>query len=147
AKINHLNKDKKDRFIETLLAERPDLAGLPFVMGDACRMPVARSRHFARSVGMVHNSLNGQQSEVAFLQNFSQACLGDDEQQGKVPRGGEDHVSPARIAAMMQICGPAPENMRNAMAKYIGSVSRSESTQALARIVLFAPEDDIRNTA
>jgi len=48
---------------------------------------------------------------------------------------------------MMQICGPAPENMRHAMAKYVGSVSRSEATQALARIALFAAEDEVRNTA
>jgi hypothetical protein len=147
ARINHLNAGKKDRFMEVLLAERTDLAGLPFQMGEACRMPIARSRHFARSVGMVHNSLNGQQSEVSFLQNLMQVYLSDDEGHGKVPRGAEDHVSPARVAAMMQICGPAPENMRLAMAKYIASVSRSEATQALARLVLFAPEDDVRAAA
>lgn len=33
AKVNHLNKEKSDRFMEALLADRPDLAGLPFQMG------------------------------------------------------------------------------------------------------------------
>ena len=37
AKINLLNKKKRDLFLETLLEARPDLAGLPFVMGDAGR--------------------------------------------------------------------------------------------------------------
>src|SRR5262249_42390914 len=38
AKINHLNKDGKDQFMKVLIKKRPDLQGLPFVMGDACRM-------------------------------------------------------------------------------------------------------------
>ena len=42
AKINLLNKKKRDLFLETLLEARPDLAGLPFVMGDArhCARPI-----------------------------------------------------------------------------------------------------------
>src|SRR5262245_26447709 len=38
AKINHLNKNKRDGYMEALLAARPDLRGLPFRMGDDCRM-------------------------------------------------------------------------------------------------------------
>jgi hypothetical protein len=37
AKINHLNRQKTDGFIEALLQARPDLAGLPMAMGDTCR--------------------------------------------------------------------------------------------------------------
>ena len=37
-KINYLNKKKTDGFMHELLSDRTDLAGLPFVMGDACRM-------------------------------------------------------------------------------------------------------------
>ena len=34
AKINHLNRNKADGFMEALLHERADLAGLPIAMGD-----------------------------------------------------------------------------------------------------------------
>src|SRR5262249_51975413 len=37
AKINHVNAKKRDAFMEGLRAARPDLAGLPFTLGDACR--------------------------------------------------------------------------------------------------------------
>jgi hypothetical protein len=56
AKINHLNKEKSDRFMELLLAERPDLAGLPVQMGDQCRLSSVRSQHFSRAVAMVHGA-------------------------------------------------------------------------------------------
>src|SRR6516225_2094613 len=38
AKINFLNRDHPDRFLKILAKDRVDLAGLPFVMGDACRL-------------------------------------------------------------------------------------------------------------
>src|SRR5262249_52244547 len=37
AKINQVNRQKADRFMQLLIDNRPDLAGLPFVLGDACR--------------------------------------------------------------------------------------------------------------
>ncbi|MFO0964380.1 MAG: hypothetical protein U0793_02165 [Gemmataceae bacterium] len=37
AKVNHLNKEGRDHFLKALLKSRPDLAGLPFAMEDACR--------------------------------------------------------------------------------------------------------------
>jgi len=38
AKINHANRKGTDRFVQLLVDHRPDMQGLPFVMGDACRM-------------------------------------------------------------------------------------------------------------
>jgi hypothetical protein len=58
AKINHLNKEKPDRFMEVLLKERPDLAGLPFQMGTDCRLSSTRSLYFKKAVAIVHNSVN-----------------------------------------------------------------------------------------
>ena len=45
AKINHLNAKKTDGFLEALIGERPDLKGMPFAMGDACRTKGERNRH------------------------------------------------------------------------------------------------------
>src|SRR5262245_17386203 len=64
AKINHLNDKKTDGFLEALRGERPDLDGLPFAMGDACRTKGERSKQFAIAVTDVRQALRpgGQQS-------------------------------------------------------------------------------------
>jgi len=58
AKINQLNKEKRDRLVEWMANERPDLAGLPFQMGNECRQSRTRGRFFKKAVSMVHNSRN-----------------------------------------------------------------------------------------
>lgn len=57
AKINHLNNKKTDGFVEALRAARPDLQGLPFAMGDACRTKGERSKQFALAVALVRRAL------------------------------------------------------------------------------------------
>jgi hypothetical protein len=64
AKINHLNDKKTDGFIEVLRSERPDLIGLPFAMGDACRTKGERSKQFAIAVATVRQALHGTQTGV-----------------------------------------------------------------------------------
>jgi hypothetical protein len=57
ARVNHLNRKKTDAFIEALVHSRPDLAGLPFAMGDACRTKGERRRQLARAVDTVRQVL------------------------------------------------------------------------------------------
>jgi hypothetical protein len=59
AKINHLNAKKTDAFMTALLENRPDLAGVPFVMGDDCRATGARVQHFAQAAETVRRALGG----------------------------------------------------------------------------------------
>jgi hypothetical protein len=65
AKINHLNDKKTDGFIDALRSERPDMIGLPFAMGDACRTKGDRSKLFASAVATVRQALQQQQSAPA----------------------------------------------------------------------------------
>ena len=53
AKINHVNRVKTDSFMEVLLRERPDLAGLPMAMGDACRMKGDRTQFFTQALNTI----------------------------------------------------------------------------------------------
>jgi hypothetical protein len=57
AKINHLNRDKTDGFLVALLGQRPDLAGLPFAMGDACRTTGDRNRELSRAVTTIRAAM------------------------------------------------------------------------------------------
>lgn len=57
AKINHANAKKTDAFMAALLANREDLAGLPFAMGDDCRSSGERMKQFTQAVATVRQAL------------------------------------------------------------------------------------------
>src|SRR5207244_9509720 len=57
AKINHVNAKKKDGFIEAMVAQRADLRGVPFLMGDDCRMNEEQAKWFNEVVTMVRSGL------------------------------------------------------------------------------------------
>jgi hypothetical protein len=57
ARINHLNGQKIEGFLEALKGQRADLTGLPFAMGDACRTKGEQSRQFAHAVALVRTAL------------------------------------------------------------------------------------------
>ena len=50
AKMNHLNAKKTDAFMTALIESRPDLAGVPFAMGDDCRTSGERTIQFTAAV-------------------------------------------------------------------------------------------------
>jgi hypothetical protein len=177
AKVNHLNKEKSDRFMEALVAARPDLADLPFQIGNNCRLSTTHSRYFKQAVAMVHGSrmaqvrtlttvasVNGGGAPInttqvvesnvasddgsAFLVRFLQGCLADDDATTiNNMKEHQDRAASARLAAMTQICGPTSDSMKLAMARYLASVSTVDSTHALVKTILFTPEEDARNAA
>ena len=69
AKINHLNAKKTDAFLAALLESRPDLAGLPFAMGDDCRTSGERTRQFTIAVNTVRQALGGGNRGFNFIPN------------------------------------------------------------------------------
>jgi hypothetical protein len=56
ARVNQLNKQKPDGLVAWMANQRPDLAGLPFQMGNDCRQSRTRSRYFKQAVSMVHGA-------------------------------------------------------------------------------------------
>jgi hypothetical protein len=70
AKINHLNRKKTDAFMEALLASRRDLSGLPFAMGESCRMKQERSRHFQQALNTIRQAMGQQGPTFAQPMNF-----------------------------------------------------------------------------
>jgi hypothetical protein len=59
AKINHVNAKKTDAFMSALLENRPDLTGMPFVMGDDCRSDGDRLKYFTQAAQTVRQALGG----------------------------------------------------------------------------------------
>jgi len=64
AKINHLNAQKTDGFMVALLANRRDLEGIPFRMGDECRTTGARVQYFAEAAELVRRVLAGPKQQI-----------------------------------------------------------------------------------
>jgi hypothetical protein len=57
AKITHANAKKTDAFMTALLENRPDLAGMPFAMGDDCRATGPRVQYFTKAAETVRAAL------------------------------------------------------------------------------------------
>ena len=63
AKINHVNQQKTDGFMLTLLDKRSDLRGLPVLMGRECRTREEQARVFAEVADFLHQTLQQAKSD------------------------------------------------------------------------------------
>jgi hypothetical protein len=239
AKINHLNKKGTDGFLEALVHERRDLAGLPMAMGDACRTQGDRTKFFTQALNLIKQargqgiesatradvelkravaikhaeeraiiaearakedqavreakieaekssskgaigsakkssqkqrqeqllkemlveqtlelrafearlSTQTPQDPDAFWQKFTQLCAQEDKANSKLDPAQLDHVTCARIAALMQVLGPDSVAMRKGLVKYLAATSHAEATRALAKLAIFSAEDEVRHPA
>jgi len=166
AKINHLNQKKTDAFMEALLGSRADLSGLPFAMGDSCRLKHERSRHFQQALNTVRQAMGQQAIVIAeelvsrnnakqfwrddaeqFCQRYRGACLNEDMANAKFDPLYQEHLTLARIAALMQILAPESPSMRKGLVLYLATVSHLEATRALAKLAIFSKERNVREAA
>jgi hypothetical protein len=147
--------------MEELLKTRPDLAGLPIVLGEACRLNVERGQQFQNALNTIRNSLNQQltipiseaqhaaaRAAARFWHQYQGLCFSEDHV-GNSPPDAERQKSsqPARIAALMQVLGPDSANMRQGLARFLAGVSDVEATRALARLAIFAAEPEVCQAA
>ena len=137
AHINHLNAKGTDHFLKLLIKQRTDLAGLPFAMGDACRMPKSTSRQFKTEVESVRNALTVSSPE--FWKHYRP-------QAEKAEAEGTSPVR-ARIAALMQMLAAESPGVRKGLVQYLKGIEGAEATTALARLAVFSFEEDVRTAA
>jgi hypothetical protein len=148
AKINLLNKRRPDLFLETLLEHRPDLAGLPFVTGDACRLSKADRPVFRGEVTWVRSRFESTwPPENAGVKGFWRDHHAHVQTRLK-DKGGE-HTARFTIAAFMQILGPEGPYHRglvDCLAAF-GKLAEMETTEALARLAVFSTDKEVRQAA
>jgi hypothetical protein len=198
AKISHVNAKKTDAFMTALLANREDLAGLPFAMGDDCRTSGERTKQFTQAVATVRQALGSQNfavtqvtfqgpvvqqpngvittvavtqpqatppvmpssnavlvavpqmasvSNPSFWSQYATLCEQEDATRSRSDKVKNEHVTVARIAALMQMLAPESPELRLGLVKYLTAIPHVEATKALARIAIFSPEDDVRIAA
>jgi hypothetical protein len=159
AKLNHLNRRRPDGALEALLSHRPDLAGLPVAMGDACRTGAERSKHFADAVSLVRSVLqspgNSKSSDKtvektsadAFWRHFRSVCAKHDLTIDGSNRAVAEHAAAARVAALMQMLAPESAAMRAGLARHLATIPHVDATRALARLAVFSAEAEVRQAA
>ncbi len=160
--ISFLNGKKTDGFLLALRADRPDLDGLPFAMGDACRTRGERNRQFTLAVNTVRQAMQnavaapdpntGQPAgdcvrALSFWSQFTALCEVQDRGASQIDRERREAVALARVAALMQILAPESPDMRLGLVKHLSGVSYADATRALARLAIFSAEDEVRQAA
>jgi hypothetical protein len=148
AKINQLNQKETDHFVKLLVENRPDLAGLPFILGDECRMSKGISRRFMFAVAQVRGTLSpgagfsgGLPSGTTIVANtpFRPTT--------SPPQCTPDEIAKAEIAALMQMLAPEPTARRKELVKTLSGMEHRESTRALAQLAVFSFEKEVRDAA
>ena len=152
ARINHLNSKQQDGFLQALLAERRDLQGLPFAMGDACRTRGERSKHFNTAVAVLRQSiqqhgLNQRAQSELFWQEYRRASILGVLNKSSVDREQNEHVILTSMAALMQVLMPESADVRLGLVNYLAAISHPEATRNLARMAIFSEEVEVRNAA
>ena len=146
AKVNHLNQQKIDGFMEALIAHRSDLRGLPFLMGQQCRTCEEQARIFAAIAQRLNQSMrNARNQDQTDIAEFLDGSI--KQVKGQVSRTNLDYYYRASVAAAVQILMPESERFRVGLAKYLATVPHVDATRALARLALFSAEDEVRAAA
>ncbi len=175
AKINHLNRKNPDGFIETLLAHRADLRGLPFRMGKDCRSDDKHARLFGevvnetqhalaqiheeqRVTGLVAEQEKGTSKiesvpdEAAWAKTFWKRLdialvRSKFDVDSFLNKAAQPEIDRATVAAMMQMHGPRGEPYRINMIPFLAKIKHADAARALAQLALFSPEDAVRAAA
>jgi hypothetical protein len=82
-----------------------------------------------------------------FWDRFQASCIQQDKANAKCDPPHQEHVTVARVAALMQILGPEPASMRKGLVKYLAGISHVEATRALAKLAIFSSETEVRQAA
>jgi hypothetical protein len=146
ARMGRLNQQQDDGFLRALLRQRPDLAGLPFLLGGPCRQDRDTARRFVAAVRDVRSALS-------LLRPGSEERFWDRYQAVSARRGGtaggacDDGIHTARVAALTQILAPESAPARSLLARHLAAVPDVRATRELARMAVFSPEADVRQAA
>lgn len=158
SKINFLNKKKKDGFLLDLLANRLDLQGLPFLLGNDCKLKPGRNQGFKIALDSIRLAMtkNPQFSPYPFPQsdlktakqfakdfNFFDSAIPE----GKNSKPQHDEVNSAGVAALIQVFGPDTQTGQYYLVNYLAKIPHVDATKALAKFALFSPHEEVRDAA
>lgn len=128
-KIKYYATNSHDAYLESLREQRPNLASLPFLIGDAGRLARAEREKFAAAVFNVRESLRQLPTRDAL---WNQHIYVPEDRHG--------------VAALMQMLA-AESPWKPGLIEHLIRSESKEATQALARLAIFPGEEWIRRLA
>jgi hypothetical protein len=84
---------------------------------------------------------------AAFWQRYREIIAQQDSARSSTDKALREHVTVARIAALMQVLAPESPSVRLGLVKYLSGVPHAEATRALAKLAVFSEEDEVRLAA
>jgi hypothetical protein len=155
AKINGVNSRGRDRFIAALRDHREDIAGLPFLLGGACRLSAERSAAFVKGVAVVRGSMpvavdpkapprDPANEATRFWVGYTMRTVWG---KGRPQDQAAVDLTAARIAALMQVLGPEHSAFHKRLVKYLSETDGAAATTALARLAVFSFDKEVRTAA
>jgi hypothetical protein len=82
-----------------------------------------------------------------FWEGYRNLCSQEDKTLARVDQDRREHVTAARIAALMQVLAPEAASLRLGLVEYLAGVSNVDATKALARLAIFSSEEEVRKAA
>jgi hypothetical protein len=138
-RIRNENRVKQDQFLLAHLEHRKQLRGLPFIMGDACRMNNGKSSSFQNNVEAVRNSMEfvsaTDNHQAPFWNHYIAAT------------NSEGTRTDTGIAALTQILGPERKSLRASFVQKLALTDTPATTKELAKAAMFDAEHEVRNAA
>jgi hypothetical protein len=149
-----------DAFVDAVVKERVDLAGLPFLKGNACKSSTAAQQSLAVTANLLRNNL-GVQSRI-YAGRFSSDMVPPDVGRALVAGTivgishgrGSTSTSGTRepaefLPAMMQILAAEPAGYRIGLAAQLEDceIGDDAAIAALVRLALYDPEASVRDAA
>ena len=138
AQINRENQGAahKDAFLLSQMKKRPQLRGLPFVMGDACRLELHRAKSFQAAVVAVRTAVESTNGHgVQFWNTYEQQF------------STNMHDPQSGVAALSQILGPERSVLRVELIQKLAGWPLPEATQLIARAAIFDFDANVRREA
>jgi hypothetical protein len=146
------NKEALDAFPRHLISTRPDLAGLPFLLGKACRLEQADARQFAAAAITVRSMADRKKKvpnsdEPAIVHDFWMAWSSDSSFSGRpLRREGTDPADPG-VRALGQILSAGPQAVRLSLVRNLGYVKHPLSAKTLAKFAIHDLDEQVRAEA
>lgn len=123
--IRQENAAKKDGFLLALMERRPEVQGLPFQLGDGCKLGDERGKSLQQAVLAVRTALDANP---------------------KKPFAADVH-SDAGIAAYAQILGPESADVRTGLTRQLANSHLPAASRELAKAAIFDTDGDVRAAA
>lgn len=162
AKINFLNQKKTDHFMERLVENRPDLSGLPFTLGQTCRLDADEKARFRHEAALLRSRLAefAEFKDRPVLSRNAVTTFWDgynhDRKKVKLEAVKSDATRAIEercaVGVAMQMIGPDPGSLHPGLIQHLAAFEKTDagkehSSDALARLAVYSLEEETRKAA